>query len=78
MDTLNREEIRQVTGSVDDIVAAEIAATGASIAELREAYAWVMSDDVLVDDFRPLPKGRVAQLVEILQAQLAPDDADGR
>jgi hypothetical protein len=73
MSVLTREDIRGVLGPVDDMLAAEIAATNATEAELREAYAWVMSDDALVDELRPLPKGRVAKLTEILQAQFAPD-----
>ncbi|MGH6922797.1 MAG: hypothetical protein ACRED5_03410 [Propylenella sp.] len=69
MASLTREAIHRVLGPIDDTLAAELAATGASEEELAEAQAWVMSDDALMSDLRPLPKGRVAQLVDIL-AQL--------
>lgn len=74
MSALTREDIRSVLGPVDDMLAAELAATNATAGELREAYAWVTGDDALIDELRPLPKGRVAELTEILQAQLVPDD----
>ncbi len=46
---------------------AEILATGATREELAEAYAWVMSDESLINLGRPLPSGRIGRLVEILQ-----------
>lgn len=66
MGALTMEAIKRVLGPVDNSLAAEIAATGASEEELAEAHAWVVSDEALVSDLRPLPKGRVAQLVDIL------------
>lgn len=75
---LTRDGIERVLGPVDNLFAAEIASTGADENELREAQAWVLSDDAMVNDFRPMPKGRVAELVEILHNQSGPatdDDA---
>jgi hypothetical protein len=66
MSPLTREAIQRVLGPVDNALAAELAATGASEEELAEAHAWVNSDEALMSDLRPLPKGRVAQLVDIL------------
>lgn len=74
MGTLTKEQINSVLGPVDNVLAAEIASTNASESELREAFAWVNNDDALVNDFRPFPKGRVAELAGILEAQLKPDD----
>lgn len=71
---LTKEQITSVLGPVDNMLAAEIAATNATEDELREAFAWVNNDDALVNDFRPMPKGRVAELAGILESQLAPDD----
>lgn len=64
---LTREGITRTLGPIDDATAAEIAATGASEAELSEAYAWVVSDEALVNDFRPFPSARVTRLIEILR-----------
>lgn len=72
MATLTRQAVEDILGPVDNALVAEIAATGATPAELQEAHAWVMSDDALVNDFRPMPKGRVAELVEILYRQEGP------
>jgi hypothetical protein len=66
MATLTKSAIRGVLGPVGDSLAAELVHTGATVAELREARAWVTSDEALVNELRPLPAGRVAALVEIL------------
>jgi hypothetical protein len=68
---LTREDVTSVLGPVDETLAAEILATGASLAELEAAFAWLNSDEALVNDYRPLPTGRVAQLIDILSE---PDD----
>jgi hypothetical protein len=69
--TLTRDEVTSVLGPVDDTLAAELFATGASLTELEQAWAWLNSDEALINEYRPLPSGRVAQLIDILQA---PDD----
>ena len=74
MSVLTKEQITSVLGPVDNMLAAEIAATNATEGELREAFAWVNDDDALVNDFRPMPKGRVAELAGILEAHLVLDD----
>lgn len=72
---LSRDAVERVLGPVDDSTAAEIAGTGASEQELREAQGWLASDEALVNDMHSLPKGRVADLIEILRSQsLGPDD----
>lgn len=72
MATLTREGVQRVLGPVDNHFAAELVATGASEAELAEAHAWVTNDEALVNDFRPLPTGRVAELVDILHRRFGP------
>jgi hypothetical protein len=52
---------------VDDDLIVEIVRTGATQAELAEAYTWLRSDEALMNEGRPLPSGRVGALVEILQ-----------
>ena len=66
--TITRDEIRRVLGPVDDTLAADIVNTGANEQELAEAWAWVNSDEALINDGRPLPGGRVAELVALLVA----------
>lgn len=69
MAALTREAIRSVLGPVDDTLAAALVRTGANEGELREAHLWVLDNQVLVDDMRPLPSGRTGDLIEILQTQ---------
>lgn len=69
--SLTREQITSVLGPIDDMLAAEVLATGASLEELEAAFAWINADEALVNDLRPMPTGKVAQLIEILSA---PDD----
>lgn len=51
---------------------AEINRTGASPEELAEARAWVSADEALNNEGRPLPSGKIAELVSLLEA-LEPD-----
>ncbi|HVY57243.1 MAG TPA: hypothetical protein VHA77_05275 [Xanthobacteraceae bacterium] len=67
MSTLTRPEVTAVLGPVDDIVAAEIIATGATPAELAEARAWITADEAMVNAGRKLPSGRVGKVIEILE-----------
>lgn len=73
--TITRDEIRRVLGPVDDTLAADIVNTGANEQELAEAWAWANSDEALINDGRPLPGGRVAELVALLAAD---DDEEDR
>jgi len=72
MAALTSEAVRRILGPVDNDLLTEIAAIGASERELAEANAWVMSDEALVNEFRPMPKGKVAELVEILHRRFGP------
>lgn len=69
---MTHDEILSVLGPVDDVLVAELMATGASEAELREAWYWLHSDDALMGEGRPLPGSRVAELIDLLEA----DDED--
>lgn len=72
MPVLTSEAIRSVLGPVGASLAAEIAGTGATEAELREAYAWATNNETLVNEMRPMPSGRVADLIEILEQHDSP------
>lgn len=69
---ITREEIVSVLGPADETLIAEIVASGASIEELREAWAWLYGDEALMGEGRPLPGTRVAELIDLLD----PDDED--
>lgn len=76
MSELSREAIARVLGPVDDTLAAELVRTGASEEELRQAHAWLQNDETPINELRPLPKGRLAELIEILESfEWPPDDA---
>ena len=71
-DKLTRDEVRALIRRSDDRVVTEILAMGASRTELAEALAWLENDEAMLNAGRPVPSGRVARLVEMLQA----DDED--
>ncbi len=64
--TMTRNEVVSVLGPVDDDMIAEIVSTGASLDELREAWAWAYGDEALMGQGRPLPGTRVANLIELI------------
>lgn len=68
MTTLNRDAVTKVLGPVDEGLAAELIATGASAEELFEAYAWITNDEAFSDAQRGFPSARVGELVTLLQA----------
>ncbi|MDR6817451.1 hypothetical protein J2X76_002627 [Neorhizobium sp. 2083] len=45
---------------------ADVIATGATQAELSEAFVWANNDEALIGEGRPLPSGRVTTLVDLL------------
>ena len=66
--TLTHDEVIEIVGPLDDFRVAEIIATGATAAELLEAFERVSSAaDLGAELERPL-SGTVAQLFEILSA----------
>jgi hypothetical protein len=75
---LRRDDVVAAPGEVDDLVLADIIATGATVEELAEAQAWVADNEPPMNSGMPLAAVRVGRLVEILaQADEAePDPAD--
>jgi hypothetical protein len=73
---LTRNEVIDVLGPVDDDLLVEIVGTGATQAELEEAYTWLRSDEALVNEGRPLPSGRVGALVEIFEASEETEESE--
>jgi hypothetical protein len=66
MSTLTRKDITAMLGELDEVVIAKVIATGATAEELAEAHAWLANDEPWMNAGRPLPRGRVARLVEIV------------
>jgi uncharacterized membrane protein YkvA (DUF1232 family) len=67
MTRLTRDDVIKAIGEADDVAIAEIIGTGATAEELAEAQAWLANDEALINAGRPLPSGRVGELVEILE-----------
>jgi hypothetical protein len=72
-----REDVTKAFGPVDDVTIAEIIGTGATADELAEAQAWIANDEPLMNAGRPLPSGRVRDLIEIL-AEFDPNEDDDK
>ena len=75
MGPLTREDVVSVVGPADEVMIADVIATQATLAELSQAWAWVNSDEALINQGRPPPSGRTAELVELLTPQ---DEAEER
>jgi hypothetical protein len=71
---LTRDDIIKAVGPADDVTIAEIIGTGATAEELAEAQAWIANDEPLINAGKPLPSGRVGELVEILSELEAGED----
>jgi hypothetical protein len=77
MRRITRDDAIKALGGADDVVIAQIIGTGATIDELAEAQAWMVNDEPLMNAGKPLPSGRVGELVEILEElEAAEDDSD--
>ncbi|MFB9947913.1 hypothetical protein ACFFP0_03585 [Rhizobium puerariae] len=70
--SMTSEDVIAVLGPVDDVLVADVIATGATAGELAEAWAWINSEEALIGEGRRLPTGKVAELVDLLSA-----DQDG-
>ncbi len=65
-------EVVQIIGPIDDHIIADIMATGATAAEVTEAYSWLSSRDYFHRKVHELAHGRVAQVYRILDAERRP------
>jgi hypothetical protein len=59
-------EIIEIVGHLDDGVVVRILATGASPAEVLEAFTWVNADDQIGTELQHGPRGAVGAVYEIL------------
>jgi hypothetical protein len=67
-------EVRSIVGPLDDIVITRIVATGATAAEVLEAYTWLTNDDQLGTETERACHGRVAEVYRILEDETQPAD----
>ena len=74
MRRVTREDVTKAIGRADDVTIAEIIGTGATVDELAEAQAWIVNDEPLMNAGRPLPSGRVGELIEILSELESDED----
>ena len=78
MGHLTRDDITRAFGPLDDVTIAEIIGTGATADELAEAQAWAVNDEPLMNAGKPLPGGRVRELIDILAELEASEDSDDK
>jgi hypothetical protein len=74
---ITRDDAIKAVSGADDVAIAQIIGTGATIDELAEAQAWLANDEPLMNAGRPLPSGRVGELVDILTELEAGEEDDG-
>ena len=77
MTRITRDDVTNAVGLVDDVTVAQMIGTGASREELAEAKAWLSNDEPLMNAGKPLAKGRVGDLVEILTELEDSEEEDG-
>jgi hypothetical protein len=70
-------EIIEIVGHLDDGVVARILATGATPAEVLEAFTWATADDQIGTELRPCRSGIAGEVYEILM-QEEPDPEELR
>lgn len=78
MRRITKDDAIRAVGGADDVAIAEIIGTGATVDELAEAQAWIANDEPLMNAGKPLPSGRVGELVEILTELEADEGDDGQ
>ena len=76
MRRLTRDDVIKAVARADDVTIAEIIGTGATADELAEAQAWIVNDEPLMNAGKPLPSGRVGELIGIL-TELEPEEDEG-
>jgi hypothetical protein len=59
-------EVVRLVGPLEDAVVARIIDTGATAAEVLEAFTWLTADDDLGTELERTRTGRVAQVYDIL------------
>jgi hypothetical protein len=76
MNKLTADAVRKIAGRLDEGRIIEILKTGASEAELVEAFEWLYSDDALAKSRHHAPDSRIALLRDILNRHETETDED--
>jgi hypothetical protein len=71
---VTKQDVDEMVGQLDDAAVAAIIATGASRDELLEAHAWLTADDAQRSRLHHAPRGIVAQLCDLLEAEISPPE----
>ena len=71
---LMKQDVDEMVGPLEDSTITALIATGGSRDDLLEAYAWLTADDAQHRRLHREPHGTVAQLCEILEAEIARPD----
>jgi hypothetical protein len=75
--TATASDIKAIVGPLEDAVVARIIATGATPAEVLEAFTWANADDQIGTELRHGRHGAVGEVYEILTS-IDPDPDDLR
>lgn len=67
-------EVVGIVGQLDDVVITSITATGATAAEVLEAFTWLTADDDLGTELERTRTGRVGQVYSILADEMRQDE----
>jgi hypothetical protein len=62
-------EIVEIVGPLDDSVVMRIIDTGATAAEVLEAFTWLSADDQIGTELEHRPRATVMRVYEILQME---------
>jgi hypothetical protein len=77
-DRVSAQDIQQIVGPLDDAVVAAIIATGASVGDVREAFAWLTTNDSLAQELKHPCQGRAAIVCDILAPEIEPAEEPTR
>ena len=72
---MTADDVTAILGPIDEVLMAEILSTGATRDELAQAWVWLQSDEALINEGRPLPSGKVAELLDLISPDM--DDLEG-
>lgn len=62
-------EIVEIVGPLDDLILLEIQQSGATAAEVLEAFTWVNANDQIGTETEHGPRGAVLRVCEILERE---------
>ncbi len=74
MQPVTGDEIRRILGTVDDEQVTAIMATGATAAEVMEAFEWLSGEDRLGTDLDHTRRGRAGAVYEILARDIEEEE----